>query len=83
MWPKQTAETDTEVVVLSETTESTSATTRQLDKLRCPTKSDLCRKGRPYYAQVWWESYYAQNYAGIMCQGLVRFLVTTWIFILQ
>ena len=21
------------------------------------------------YAQVWWESYYAQNYAGIMCQG--------------
>ena len=22
------------------------------------------------YAQVWWESYYAQNYAGIMCQGL-------------
>jgi hypothetical protein len=22
------------------------------------------------YAQVWWQSYYAQNYAGIMCQGL-------------
>jgi hypothetical protein len=23
------------------------------------------------YARVWWESYYAQNYAGIMCQGLM------------
>ena len=23
------------------------------------------------YARVWWESYYAQNYAGIMCQGLL------------
>ena len=41
------AETDTDIVVLSETTESTSAT-RQLpsllDKLKCPTKSDFCRK---------------------------------------
>ena len=23
------------------------------------------------YAQVWWESYYAQNNAGIMCQALI------------
>ena len=27
------------------------------------------------YAQVREESYYAQNYAGIMCQGLLRILV--------
>ncbi len=26
------------------------------------------------YAQAWWESYYAQNYAGIMCQGLTAIL---------
>jgi hypothetical protein len=23
------------------------------------------------YAQIWWESCYAQNYPGIMCQGLM------------
>ena len=41
------AETDTDIIVLSETTESTSATRQlpsRLDKLTCPTKSDFCRK---------------------------------------
>ena len=38
------SETDTDVVALGETTESTRQLPSLLDKLKCPTKSDLCRK---------------------------------------
>ena len=38
------SETDTDIVALGETTESTRQLPLLLDKLKCPTKSDLCRK---------------------------------------
>ena len=38
------SETDTDIVALGETTESTRQLPSLLDKLKCPTKSDLCRK---------------------------------------
>ena len=38
------SETDTDIVALGETTESTRQLPSLLDKLKCPTKSDFCRK---------------------------------------
>ena len=38
------SETDTDIVALGKTTESTRRLISLLDKLKCPTKSDLCRK---------------------------------------
>ena len=38
------SETDTDIVALGGTTESTRQLPSLLDKLKCPTKSDLCRK---------------------------------------
>ena len=38
------SETDTDIVALGEITKSTKPLPSLLDKLKCPTKSDVCRK---------------------------------------
>ena len=42
--PVYISESDTDIVALGDTTESTRLLPSLLDKLKCPTKSDLCRK---------------------------------------
>ena len=83
-WPRVLSSSD-EIELLHEPGEHQEREPSILDKLRPPLRSQLSRKRKiekpvttyadnlPYYAGIMlnaFVSYYAQNYAGIICQGL-------------